>query len=394
MRTVSKGVQDSICSLPHYRKLQLPGSANRQYVHHISELQATMHDSKTTIITKHSHLQTDLVNFLTLLLAFASHSPGSMRAMMFFLLILAYTVVAGPILQTGLPTAVTNLSIHEVAYDTNPPPPGGPDGFRIMVSRPSAALHREHSLLYVAKVLLDEIVRDFHGSFEHATTVFRDGVYPHLEVTATVIEAGQRLPRRYFYWGMARIMDFMVDKGQFFERDFLLVWRGAHVGRITWRLVDIPDDSMNRYNATTLAQPAMNQTNAAVSAASDENLLSWTYTPYGQLMTITDIAMGTIASLVQAAQLPNQNLETFLGYWPQSDYQAAQSWRCETRPSQFGKFILVSSMYASLIWAHVSRNFQELSIEVGYDYQQVFAKGGHIKVGAPAAGNRPHISTS
>ena len=310
------------------------------------------------------------------------------------ILLLAYKLAADPVLQTGLPAAIPNLSINEVTYDTNPPPPGGPDDFNIMVSRPNAPLNRELSGLYVAKVLMDEIGKDFHGSFENAVTVFRDGVYPRLEVTATVIESDQRLPRRYFYWGIARIIRFMVEKAQFFERDFLLLWRGVRVGRITWKLVDIPDDLKNSHNATSLIPPATNYTNTTAGSAGDENFLSWTYSPYGQLMTITDIAMGTIASLVQAAQLPSQNFESFIGYWPRSSYLAAQSWTSLVRPSKFTKYFLVRSMYASLIYAHTSRNFHELSVEVGFDYQQAFAKGGHTKLDAPAAENRLNISIS
>ena len=309
-------------------------------------------------------------------------------------ILLAYTAAAGPILEIGPGAAVTNLGINEVAYDTNPPPPGGPDDFSIMVSRQNAALNREYSLVYVANVLMDEAIKDFHGSFEDARTVFRDGSYPHLAVTATVIERGQSLPRRYFLWGMARIIRFMVDRGQFFERDFLLVWRGTTVGRLTWMLVDIPDHSTNGYNATTLMQPAADQTIATASPAGGENALTWKYFPYGELMTITDIAMGTIAALIQAAQLPDQNYDSFVGYWPHSHYQAAQSWGSVARPSQLNRFFLVRSMVASLTYAHVSRNFHELWVEVGFDYQQVFAKGGHTRLGAPGAVNRLNISTS
>ena len=315
--------------------------------------------------------------------------------MMFLMhILLAYTVAAGPILETGLPTAAKNPSINEVAYDTNPPPPGGPDDFSIMVGRQNAALNRESSLVYVAKVLMDEAIKDFHGSFEDARTVFRDGIYPHLAVTAAVIESGQSLPRRFFLWGMARIIRFMVDRGQFFQRDFLLVWRGATVGRLTWMLVDIPDDSTNGYNTKTLIQPASDHTNATASSAGGENALTWKYSPYGELMTITDIAMGTIASLIQAAQLPDQNYDSFVGYWPQSHYQATQSWGSVARPSQLSRYFLVRSMFASLMYAHVSRNFHELWVEVGFDYQQVFAKGGYTRMGAPAAVNRMNISIS
>ncbi|KAL8792753.1 MAG: hypothetical protein Q9195_004640 [Heterodermia aff. obscurata] len=318
-----------------------------------------------------------------------------MRTVIFSMhLLLAYKVAAGPIHQLELPTAVANLSISEVGYDTNPPPPGGPDDFSILVGRPNAALNRDSSLVYVAKVLMDEAIRDFHGSFEDATTVFRDGVYPQLTVRATALESGQNLPRRYFFWGMAQIIRFMVDRDQFFERDFLLVWRDARVGRIRWTLVNTPNTLMNGHNATTLAQPAINQTTATTSSAEGENALTWKYSPYGELMTITDIAMGTIASLVQAAQLPDQNFESFVGYWPQSHYLATQSWGSVTRPSQLNKYFLLRSMFASLMYAHVSRNFHELHVEVGFDYQQVIAKGGYTRLGAPAAGNRLNISVS
>ncbi|CAF9928537.1 MAG: hypothetical protein HETSPECPRED_006875 [Heterodermia speciosa] len=312
----------------------------------------------------------------------------------FVQILLAYKVAAGPILQIGLPTAARNLSLNGVSYDTNPPPPGGPDDFKIMVGRPTAALNRESSLMYVAKVLMDESLQDFHGSFEDATRVFRDGIYPNLAVKATILESGHSRPRRYFFWGMARIISFMVDRGQFFERDFLLVWRDAHVGRITWTLVDIPRELMIGHDARTLAQTATNQTKATSDSASGENALTWRYSPYGELMTITDIAMGTIASLIQAAQLPGQNFESFVGYWPQSNYQATQSWGSEARPSQLSKYVLVRSMFASLTYAHVSRNFHELFVEVGFDYQQVFAKGGYTRPGAPVAGNRLNVTIS
>ena len=319
-----------------------------------------------------------------------------MRAAIYFIHIsLAYLVAASPIDHTRLLTAVPNPSkINEVAYDTNPPPPGGPDDFRIMISGPIAALNRESSLIYVAKVLMDEAIKDFHGSFEDATTVFRDGIYPRFAVTATVMESHQRLPRRYFLWGMAQIIRFMVDNEQFFERDFLLVWRGAIVGRITWTLVDVRNDFTNGYNATTLEQTGTDQTNASASSAGDENALTWKYSPYGELMTLTEIAMGTIASLVQAAQLPDQNYDSFVGYWPKAHYRATQNWGSTARPSQLNKYFLVRSMFASLTYAHVSRNFHELFVEVGLDNQQVFAKGGYTRSAALASGNRLNVSIS
>ena len=319
-----------------------------------------------------------------------------MRAAILFIPIsFAYLAAASPIDPIGLPTAVPTLGkVNEVAYDTNPPPPGGPDEFRIMISDPAAALNRESSIIYVAKVLMDEAIKDFHGSLEDATSVFRDGIYPHLAVTATVRESLQRLPRRYFFWGMAQIIRFMVDNEQFFERNFLLVWQGVIVGRISWMLVDIRNDFTNGSNAMTLEQTATDPTNASAISAADENALTWKYSPYGELMTLTAIAMGTIASLVQAAQLPDQNFESFVGYWPQSHYRATQSWGSTARPSQLNKYFLVRSMFASLTYAHVSRNFHELFVEVGLDYQQVFAKGGYTKSGALASGNRLNVSIS
>lgn len=319
-----------------------------------------------------------------------------MRTAIYFVPILvAYLVTASPLNHTSFPTAVPNLGIvNDVAYDTNPPPPGGPDDFKIRVNQPNAVLNRESSLMYVAKVLMDEAIKDFHGSFEEATTVFRDETYPHLAVKASVLETGQRLPRRYFLWGMAHIIRFMVDREQFFERDFLLTWRDASVGRITWMLVDIPDNLMNGYNATTLAQPTTNQTNPTASSTGGENDLSWRYISYGELMTLTDIAMGTIASLIQAAQLSDQNFETFVGYWPQSHYLATQSWGSISRPPRLNKYFLVRSMFASLTYAHDSRNFHEVYAAVAIDDELVFATGGYTKSGAQVAGKGLDISIS
>lgn len=164
--------------------------------------------------------------------------------------------------------------INTTAYNVDPPPPGGLEGFGIRIGRPNHPLYREACFEFIVHVLVGESYKGFDGSLEKPTTVFRDGSYPHLEITIAAIQPGQLLPRRFFYWGMAKIIEFMVEREAFFERHFLLTWQGVEVGSMTWKLVHIPDQLMIGCNATTLKLATTAQTDMAISSGG-ENFVSW-----------------------------------------------------------------------------------------------------------------------
>ena len=119
--------------------------------------------------------------------------------------------------------------INTSTYNVDPPPPAGPEGFGIRIGRPNHPLYREACFEFVIFLLAHEDHKGFDGSLEEPTIVFRNGSYPHLEITVAAIQPGQLLPRRFLYWGMAKIMEFMVESEAFFERRFLLTWQGVEV---------------------------------------------------------------------------------------------------------------------------------------------------------------------
>ena len=307
--------------------------------------------------------------------------------------LVAYMVSASPTILKGLYPTTQNVSaIPTVTLHVDlPPPPDGPSDFDIGIGHPYTALHREDFYMFAIKVLMQNALEDFHGLLDEPRKVFRDPKYPHLAIAAAGLQPGQRLPRRYLLWGIARSMDFMVAGEEFFERTFSLRSGGVNVGELTWMNPDL--DHSPASNKTSTALLKTQSMNSSMSTGGVENQLTWKYRPFGHLLPVADVMMGTVASLIQAAQLPDENVTTFIGYWPRRNYKAWQSWHSMDWPSPFTKAMLVTSIRAAAVYAHVHANFHELLIEVGFDYQRVIASGGYSKLNPLPLEGHPRLGT-
>lgn len=243
--------------------------------------------------------------------------------------------------------------------------------------------------MFALNLIGQQAHQNFNGSLEAPRTTFRDSEFPDMELIATSFESERPLPRRFFLWGMAEIMGFMEVKEEFSAHLFLLVWKEKRVGLIRWVHVGTSDDLIRSFNTATFPLMEDRQLTRKTMALGDDRL-SWAYEFHGVLLTMTDVFMSTFAALIQAAELGNHTVDSFVAYWPPTDrwpfkgYPVEHHWVTRVRPSAFTKDILIKSILAATKFAHHETNYHELEVGVTYKHELI-AWGGYNKTTIPGS---------
>ena len=270
-------------------------------------------------------------------------------------------------------------------------PPAGPADFKIDSGIMQIPIPKEESLMFACSVLGQLSVEDFNGRVRYRRLTLFDPKHPSFELVVTS-ESPTPLLRKYVMWGIASIMEHMVEN-EFSANTFELMWEGAKIGDIDWNLLDT--DNGGHLNGSSKAEtwtlPLSNFTRSSAISAG-VNAPYWGYNYYGYLLDSKDVFMATIASLVQAAQLPSHNVDSFLGYWP-GKYNARQYWKAEAQPSALSKTYLLYSILGSVVFAYKDTNYHEMVMNFSLDGVLV-ARGGHSIINPPAPTPTPPVAAT
>ncbi|KAL8681129.1 MAG: hypothetical protein Q9186_002722 [Xanthomendoza sp. 1 TL-2023] len=270
-----------------------------------------------------------------------------------------------------------------VGLTASSPPDGGPD-FSISVSpqSPLIPIQDHYRLLYCVCIMMAALaLPDWTTPVEHLPLAIDFPRYPGLSVVFIGTEPfAQRLEHRVVLWGLASFMNYMVRRDQFVASRARLMLRGVEIG---W--IDISLDSMVQENGFddrsvfNLSRFSIdededdNDTNSTTAAAAatpssttNNDFPAFEFEFHGTVLDPLDILMGTIGSIVQAAEhAPSKIFAVFIGHWQQrfvANYRCFQIWMSISNPSSMSKKWLLQSMMQSVHRAMQQRDFRELKV--------------------------------
>ena len=238
------------------------------------------------------------------------------------------------------------------------------------------------------QMLEDITPGDFDSRMPQATT--RHNGPNNLAITVVSLNPAQPIFRRYVMWAISRILNTMEHEplvgyhaGLFEPR-----WLGRGEGNIEIRYLANPSDGSMKVPTTS------KRVNATATVGDMD--IAWIYSPSegGALMTMRDIAMGTVGALIHAAsQPPDQGIAQFL-----ADFLSEASMLCYYRaaflPSLLSKSILVQTLAAAARWALDDGDYHELKVTV-LSGSHIIAQGGYriLVAGLSALGNGTTFSS-
>ncbi|KAL8659432.1 MAG: hypothetical protein Q9202_007137 [Teloschistes flavicans] len=270
--------------------------------------------------------------------------------------------------------------------------PIGPEDFDVrffFTPRPQL-VDRKEIFDFLAKMLATEALKNFDGHLPGRTVSFLDPRYPHITVVANSLVYSEGMPRSYLFWGMARIMDHMVQIDLFIASNFALIWQGRPAGGLSIALR--PTGPGDKQRVTTGLPRSLSQQQNTTAASHDEDFTSFEHEYHGSLLTVEDVCMGAIGALVKAAQLPDRpHVYTFVGgFMP---YHALQSWSSFGGGPTLDRERVVQGVYESVRFALAHDDFHELKVRI-LEFGLVFADGGYIRDPPLTLGLDGHVNTS
>ncbi|KAI4192958.1 MAG: hypothetical protein LQ350_008524 [Teloschistes chrysophthalmus] len=314
-----------------------------------------------------------------------------MKAALVLGILLSCLATALPSSTDGREGARSVMSTPNATFSSNAATPIGPADFYVVYPRPvrPRLLDRKELFDFVANLLATEALKDFSGLLLGPAISFHDPNYPHVSIVATGAVPPSGMPRAFLLWGIARIMNSMVQNSRFITGHYPLVWRGAPAGVLA--IVLRPD---SQYGDSVLAvsrRSAAYEQNDTV-AVPDASMLSFSYEFHGNLLPMEHICMGTIGALIQAAQLPERTQLNFIGGFV--PYRALHSWTTVGDSPAMDKEMVVSGVHAAMRHSLLENNSHELHVWIR-DYGLLFAEGGYIQYPhyAPSPGGTLSAST-
>lgn len=308
----------------------------------------------------------------------------------FFLPLLSYLLISSvkaatrtSLLDITLEQNLTTSNVSSLNVDL--PEPWGPPNFDVRIDPtvgPLAIPANETFMLALA-VLNHETPRDFNGLLPEARMTYRLPLYPHVEIGIASTRRDRRVPRKYLFWTIARLLNSYIHLGgPFVSANVIMELGGFKVG--TFFLVAHESGpgafKAGRLNSgfqeTVLALPFLQQSpdNGTVASFGTDDI-EWHFNFYGQLLKRDDIFMATIASLIDVARHDEHTFVNFAGSCP--GYGAFVWWHAPTEPRRLTKLLLIQSIVSAAYYANrEGGNWHELSAVLYVDKQHV-AFGGY-----------------
>lgn len=296
--------------------------------------------------------------------------------------LLALSVSASPTPLGNLQSRAQapSLPIHILTQgnlSAYPSEPWGPPEFSVDFASMHVPINKEAFFMIAISMVRELAVLDWNSRLPQGRVEFTLHRYPDLAISVKSLQIGNPLQRKYVLWGMARAMNQMIQARHLLSSIFQLKWRGQVLGSIfvIQKRAQVDAD----YTVTNMTETAKEPKDVpAVSVGA--GVVSWDFEYTRKELIMNDVVMGAIGAMVQAAELPNQNLNEFVGSFPQYNafYLFTVSYSVE--PSAFNKTILIRSIKATV--EHmilIEHAYREVRVGVKLN-NQIIARGSCFPV--------------
>jgi len=164
---------------------------------------------------------------------------------------------------------------------------------------------------------------------------------------------------------MARLMNHLVSGNDFRDSFFVLRFQGSLVGNIYIGPPAQEPALKTLGNAPIALKPSViDQANNTTATSVSADALSFHFQFYGRSLTMSDVFMGAIGALIEAAQPASyEKLRSFMGFF--QPYMAVYRWYSSPAgPSSFTYSMLIKAIEASAMFALEQMDFHQLRVLV------------------------------
>lgn len=272
------------------------------------------------------------------------------------------------------PTPVDALSLRAPNISATDLP-WGPNDFSIIIAGQGPnPLARKACYVSAVSMLAAQAAQDFHGRLRSPRVAFTQAQYPDLIILVAGADRSHCIPRRYLLWGMARLMNHLVPGNDFRDFFFVLKFQGSLVGNI---YIGPPPQRVGTGNEALIAlEPSIiDQANDTTATLISVDALSFHFQFYGRSLTMSDVFMGAIGALIEAAQpASDEKLRSFIGFF--QPYMAVYHWfSSPAGPSSFTYSMLIRLIEASAMFALEQMDFHQLRVLVTNGTREVGGGG-------------------
>ena len=248
--------------------------------------------------------------------------------------------------------------------------------------------------MFVIDLIAKLAINSWDEKLPHPYTLLTNPEYPDLSLAAAATSERTRLPQKYLFWGLARVMERLTRLG-FVGGAYDLLVQGRRVGSFTLISGSLShavagnlaiDSGLNQVvNPTALTQSAN-----SIPIVSDETV-TWTHEFGSRLLTPADVLMPAIGSLISAAEqyaLGPQAL--FIGYF--KPYRALFAYR-PSSPAVWTKVLCINTIVIQVTYARDHSNWHEQKSQVE-NGTGIIASGGYFPIPLADIGGFLNVSTS
>jgi len=221
-------------------------------------------------------------------------------------------------------------------------------------------------------ILTAQAAQDFHGRLRSPQVAFTQAQYPDLIILVAGADRSDCIPRRYLLWGMARLMNHLVSGDDFRDSFFVLRFQGSLVGNI---YIGPPPQQAADTAPIALEPSIIDQANDTTATSISVDTLSFHFQFYGRSLTMSDVFMGAIGALIEAAQpASDEKLRSFIGFF--QPYMAVYHWfGSPAGPSSVTYSMLIRLIEASAMFALEQMDFHQLRVLVTNGTREVGGGG-------------------
>lgn len=244
-----------------------------------------------------------------------------------------------------------------------------PGDFQVDIVHRTTPIQRDAALMTAVGLLAQQSLLDFNGRLSRPQIIYRDsGFSPRLSILVSSPKPDQRVLRCHIFWGIARILDYMVRSNDFTGSIWRLGLRGREVGTIFFIAGTTNQlGSGSRVPDSVLSLPQSLGPIANPTAVSGGTPIYLEYRFGGSLLTMENIFMSAVGALILLAEQPGGiTCDIFRANYP--GYLAFQVWYSKQaqmhEPSLMTKAVLALSITSSVRKALEENDFHMLRVDV------------------------------
>ncbi|KAL8641995.1 MAG: hypothetical protein Q9228_001262 [Teloschistes exilis] len=289
--------------------------------------------------------------------------------------------------------------------------PAGPEDFQIVphIFPEPTFLQRDRLFLFVANIIAIELLQgDFNSNFSGRIVRIHEMRNPGLRFKASINVPELRIPRRFIYWGLVRMMDRFIKAGSYENSFYPMTWKGQYVGIFSIDFGGFEEHQLNEQLNITASDDAQVKVIQVPGTPTVNPILTydpWVTTKsefYGSVeFNPIDLWMSVIGALVQVAELPDdRNISSFGGGFP-TRYKVLQTawsasspgpWSTVT-PLKMNRSLLSAVVVESLIQSQLQNDFRQMRMRV-WDQGQLVVEGGDFPLPTNAGGPGSGVDTA